>query len=288
MEMDWTPSFLLEKIPIGKWVKFFVDGLTDNFHAEFRVFSDSLEWVIQGTITLMGGMPPLIFIALICALAFWLHRRWILVIGVAGAMLLILNLGYWEQTIQTVALVLYATLVSVIVGIPLGIAAAHRKWLFTAIRPVLDLMQTIPTFVYLIPTLMLFGLGMVPGLISTVIFAIPAPIRLTYLGVTAVPDSLIDAGKAFGASKRQLLWKVELPYAMPTIMAGLTQCIMLSLSMVVIAALVGADGLGKPVVRALNSVNIAMGFEAGLAIVIVAIILDRILKQPEGKEHMGV
>ncbi|MFA9562768.1 MAG: ABC transporter permease subunit, partial [Nitrospirota bacterium] len=207
---------------------------------------------------------------------------------VASAMLLILNLGYWEQTIQTVALVLYATLVSVIVGIPLGIAAAHRKWLFTAIRPILDLMQTIPTFVYLIPTLMLFGLGMVPGLISTVIFAIPAPIRLTYLGVTAVPDSLIDAGKAFGASKRQLLWKVELPYAMPTIMAGLTQCIMLSLSMVVIAALVGADGLGKPVVRALNSVNIAMGFEAGLAIVIVAIILDRILKQPEGKEHMGV
>jgi glycine betaine/proline transport system permease protein len=135
---------------------------------------------------------------------------------------------------------------------------------------------------------MLFGLGMVPGLISTVIFAIPAPIRLTYLGVNSVPNSLIDAGKAFGASKRQLLWKVELPYAMPTIMAGLTQCIMLSLSMVVIAALVGADGLGKPVVRALNSVNIAMGFEAGLAIVIVAIVLDRILKQPEGKEHIGI
>lgn len=286
--MDWTPSFLLEKIPIGKWVKFFVDGLTDNFDEEFRVFSDSLEWVIQGTITLMGEMPPLIFIALICALAFWLHRKWAFVIGVAGAMLLILNLGYWEQTIQTVALVLYATLVSVIFGIPLGIAAAHRKWLFTVIRPILDLMQTIPTFVYLIPTLMLFGLGMVPGLISTVIFAIPAPVRLTYLGVTAVPDSLIDAGKAFGASKRQLLWKVELPYAMPTIMAGLTQCIMLSLSMVVIAALVGADGLGKPVVRALNSVNIAMGFEAGLAIVIVAIVLDRMLKQPESKEHMGV
>ncbi len=285
--MNWTPDFLLEKIPFGKWVKYLVDGLTDNFYNEFRIFSDGLEWVIQGTIVLMAKVPPLVLIALVCILAFWLHRKWILVLGVAGAMLLILNLGYWEQTLQTVALVIYATLVSVIVGIPLGIAAAHRKWLFTVIRPILDLMQTIPTFVYLIPTLMLFGLGVVPGLISTVIFAIPAPIRLTYLGITSVPDPLIDAGKACGASKRQLLWKVEIPYAMPTIMAGLTQCIMLSLSMVVIAALVGADGLGKPVVRALNSVNIAMGFEAGLAIVIVAIVLDRILKQPEGKEYVG-
>ena len=142
-------------------------------------------------------------------------------------------------------------------------------------------MQTIPTFVYLIPTLMLFGLGVVPGLISTVVFAIPAPIRLTYLGITGVPRELVEAGQAFGASPLKLLCKVELPHAMPTIMAGLTQCIMLSLSMVVIAALVGADGLGKPVIRALNTVNIAKGFEAGLAIVIVAIVLDRLLKRPE-------
>jgi glycine betaine/proline transport system permease protein len=129
---------------------------------------------------------------------------------------------------------------------------------------------------------------MVPGLISTVVFAIPAPIRLTYLGITGVPAPLIDAGKAFGASRLQLLFKVELPHAMPTIMAGLTQCIMLSLSMVVIAALVGADGLGKPVVRALNSVNIAQGFEAGLAIVIVAIVLDRLVKQPEGSKRSSL
>ena len=148
-------------------------------------------------------------------------------------------------------------------------------------------MQTIPTFVYLIPTLMLFGLGMVPGLISTVIFAIPAPIRLTQLGIISVPKDLLDAGEAFGASRLQLLWKVELPHALPSIMAGLTQCIMLSLSMVVIAALVGADGLGKPVVRALNSVNIAQGIEAGLAIVIVAIVLDRLLKKP-GQPIEGV
>jgi len=141
------------------------------------------------------------------------------------------------------------------------------------------LMQTIPTFVYLIPTLVLFGLGVVPGLISTVIFAIPAPIRLTYLGISSVPLQLREVGQAFGATPRQLLFKIELPHALPTIMAGVTQAIMLSLSMVVIAALVGADGLGKPVVRALNSVNIAMGFESGLAIVILAIVLDRVFKR---------
>jgi glycine betaine/proline transport system permease protein len=191
------------------------------------------------------------------------------------ALLLIFNLGCWQETIETVVLIIFATLISVFLGVPLGILAVHRRWLFIILRPILDLMQTIPTFVYLIPTLMLFGLGVVPGLISTVIFAIPAPIRLTYLGTTGVPTPLIDAGKAFGASRLQLLFKVELPHALPTIMAGLTQCIMLSLSMVVIAALVGAGGLGKPVVRALNTVNIAQGFEAGLAIV-----LDRLVKQP--------
>ena len=158
---------------------------------------------------------------------------------------------------------IFATGLCMLIGVPIGIAAAHRPWLYTAIRPILDLMQTIPTFVYLIPALILFGLGVVPGLISTIIFAIPAPIRLTYLGVASAPKPLIEAGEAFGATRRQLLWKVELPHAMPTIMAGLTQCIMLSLSMVVIAALVGAGGLGKPVVRALNTVNIAQGFEAG-------------------------
>ena len=145
-------------------------------------------------------------------------------------------------------------------------------------RPVLDLMQTLPTLVYLIPTLVLFGLGTVPGLISTVIFALPAPIRLTHLGITSVPRPLLEAGEAFGATRRQLLWKVELPSARATIMAGVTQCIMLSLSMVVIAALVGAGGLGVPVVRALNQVRVDMGFEAGFAIVLLAIILDRVCR----------
>ena len=223
----------------------------------------------------------MVLLALLVVGTYFLHRSIVLARRASSSgCSSIMNLGYWEATLETLALVLCATLVSVAIGVPTGIAAAHRPWLYTAIRPLLDLMQTIPTFVYLIPTLVLFGLGMVPGLISTVIFAIAAPIRLTHLGVSSVPKQLIEAGEAFGATRRQLLWKVELPYALPTIMAGITQCIMLSLSMVVIAALVGADGLGKPVVRALNTVNVSMGFEAGLAIVVLAILLDRVCKLP--------
>jgi glycine betaine/proline transport system permease protein len=219
-------------------------------------------------------------VAIFAVSAYLLHRSIALAASVVAGLLLIINMGYWEATLETLAMVVCATLLCVAIGVPVGVAAAHRPWLYTALRPVLDLMQTIPTFVYLIPALVLFGLGMVPGLISTVVFAIPAPIRLTYLGVASVPQQLVEAGMAFGATKRQLLFKIELPHALPTIMAGVTQCIMLSLSMVVIAALVGADGLGKPVVRALNTVNVGMGFEAGLAIVILAILLDRVCKRP--------
>ncbi len=276
--MDWLTD---NKIPLGNWMKAFVDLLNDHAAWVFNLISDVLVFLIEGLIDVMLWLPALLLVALFAGLGYWLHRSWKLAVGIVLSLLLIINLGYWEETVETLALVVFATAICLVVGVPIGIAAAHRPWLYTALRPVLDLMQTIPTFVYLIPTLILFGLGVVPGLISTVIFAIPAPIRLTHLGVSSVPKQLVEAGEAFGATDRQLLWKVELPHAMPTIMAGLTQCIMLSLSMVVIAALVGADGLGTPVVRALNTVNIARGFEAGLAIVIVAILLDRICKQPE-------
>ncbi len=282
--MDWLTD---NKIPLGNWMKAFVDFLNDHAAWVFNLISDVLGFLIEGLIEAMLWLPALLLVAVFAALGYWLHRSWKLAVGILLSLLLIINLGYWEETVETLALVVFATAICLVVGVPVGIAAAHRPWLYTALRPVLDLMQTIPTFVYLIPTLILFGLGVVPGLISTVIFAIPAPIRLTHLGISSVPKQLIEAGESFGATKRQLLWKVELPHAMPTIMAGLTQCIMLSLSMVVIAALVGADGLGKPVVRALNTVNIARGFEAGLAIVIVAILLDRICKQrdPKAKER---
>lgn len=267
------------KIPLGLWMRDFVDFLNDEAEWVFEAISEVLRFLVGGLIEVMAWFPPLLLIALFAGLAWWLQRSWKLVLLLVLSLLLIVNLGYWKATVETLALVLFATFFCMAIGVPVGIAAAHRPWLNTAIRPVLDLMQTIPTFVYLIPTLILFGLGVVPGLISTIIFAIPAPIRLTQLGVSSVPKQLLEAGEAFGASKSQLLWKVELPHALPTIMAGLTQCIMLSLSMVVIAALVGAAGLGQPVVRALNTVNIGMGFEAGLAIVILAILLDRVCKQ---------
>ena len=282
--MDWLTD---RKIPLGKWIEAFVDLLLDRVAWFFDFLSELLEFPIEGLTALALALPPLLLVAAVAALAFWLHRSWKLVAAVVLTLLLVVNLGYWETTVQTLALILFSTAVCVLVGVPVGIAAAHRPWLYNAIRPVLDLMQTIPTFVYLIPTMIMFGLGVVPGLISTVVFAIPAPIRLTHLGISGVPRPLVEAGEAFGATRRQLLWKVELPHAMPTIMAGVTQCIMLSLSMVVIAAMVGAPGLGVPVLRALNTVNIAKGFEAGLAIVIVAILLDRICKQPGGGRRRG-
>lgn len=275
--MNWITD---HKIPMGDWIESFVDWLVTNAAGFFDAISISLEWLILGMTDLLFLFPPLAFIAAVAAIAWWLHRSWPLVAFSVISLLLIANLGYWFEMIETLVLVLMATFICILFGIPIGILAAHNPRFHAAIRPVMDLMQTIPTFVYLIPTLILFGLGVVPGLISTVIFAIAAPIRLTALGISSVPEELIEAGKAFGATPRNLLLKVELPAAMPSIMAGVTQCIMLSLSMVVISALVGADGLGKPVVRALNTVNIAQGFEAGLAIVLVAILLDRLCKQP--------
>ncbi|MEZ9071099.1 choline ABC transporter permease subunit [Vibrio splendidus] len=278
-------NFITEnKIPVGQWMEAGVDWLTINAAGFFDAISIFLETVIMFLVDVFKWMPPALPIVITAAIAWYLHRKPSLVIFVVAALLTILNLGYWQEMLETFVLVFAATTISVLIGVPVGIMAAHRPWLYTVLRPILDLMQTVPTFVYLIPTLVLFGLGIVPGLISTIIFAIAAPIRLTYLGVTKVPEELIEAGKAFGASRMKLLIKVELPAALPSIMAGVTQCIMLSLSMVVIAALVGADGLGKPVVRALNTVNISQGFEAGLAIVLVAIILDRLCKTPNQKE----
>ncbi|MFK7852517.1 MAG: choline ABC transporter permease subunit [Granulosicoccus sp.] len=274
--MEWLTS---TKIPIGKTIARFVDFLNDHAAGVFDAISDSLGWLIDGSTDLLVAIPPLLLIAIFTALAWVLHRRLGLTIFTTLSLLLIINLGLWEETVQTLVLVLYATLICMLIGVPLGIYAAHHPRLNAALRPVLDLMQTIPTFVYLIPTLILFGLGVVPGLISTVVFALAAPVRLTSLGISEVPKSLLEAGESFGCTHLQRLWRIELPHAMPTILAGLTQCIMLSLSMVVIAALVGADGLGKPVVRALNTVNIEKGFEAGLAIVIVAILLDRLCRQ---------
>lgn len=271
------------KIPLGRVIAEFIDWLTLSGADYFDAFADGLEFLIYSVTDALTWFNPLVLIALFGLLTLLIQRKLRLTIFVLLSCLLILNLGYWQETMETLAQVLFATVTCVVIGVPLGIYAAHKPRFYTVMQPVLDLMQTVPTFVYLIPTLTLFGLGVVPGLISTVVFAVAAPIRLTYLGVRNVPAELLDAGKAFGCNRRQLLTRIELPHAMPSISAGITQCIMLSLSMVVIAALVGADGLGKPVVNALNTADIALGFEAGLAIVLLAIMLDRVCKQPEAK-----
>ncbi len=280
--MDRLVTWITDnKIPVGDWMAALVEFIKDNTLSFFDILAASIGFVVDGFTSVLEWVPePLLIVALTVG-AYALRRSLGLAAFVAFSLLFVLNQGYWNATMETLSLVLFSALLSTAIGVPLGIAAAHRPWLFQALRPVLDLMQTLPTFVYLLPTLVLFGLGTVPGLISTVIFALPAPVRLTHLGITSVPRPLIEAGEAFGATRRQLLWKVELPSARPTIFAGITQCIMLSLSMVVIAALVGAGGLGVPVVRALNQVNVGMGFEAGFAIVLVAIVLDRISRPPE-------
>ncbi|MCR9256585.1 MAG: choline ABC transporter permease subunit [Alphaproteobacteria bacterium] len=273
--MDWLTE---HKIPLGAGARVVLDWLQVNGAGFFDGLSEAMEGLIDGILWILQTPNPLIIIALFTALTWVLQRNWKICAFVALGFLFIVNQGYWEETTESLTLVLSACVVCMAVGMPIGIAAAHRPKLYTALRPILDLMQTLPTFVYLIPAIVFFGIGMVPGLIATVIFVLPAPIRLTHLGVVSTPTALLEAADAFGATKWQKLAKVELPYAFPQIMAGLNQTIMLSLSMVVIAALVGADGLGVPVVRALNRVDTALGFESGFIIVVVAIILDRMLR----------
>ncbi len=234
--------------------------------------------MIDGVLDGLEAVPPLVLIAIVVVLAALIHRSWKMPTLAGLGLLFILNQGYWSETLETLTLVIAACIVCMGFGVPVGILGARKPRFYAAIRPVLDLMQTLPPFVYLIPAIVFFGIGMVPGLIATVIFVMPAPIRLTEIGVASTPKPLIEAAEAFGATSWQRLVKVELPHALPQIMAGLNQTIMLSLSMVVIAALVGADGLGVPVVRALNRVDMGQGFESGAVIVVVAIILDRIVR----------
>ncbi len=273
--MEWLTD---HKIPVGKAAKSVFTWMKDNLGGVFDTISVVMEALIAGILWVLQAPNPLVVIAAFVGLTWVLQRSWKTCLGITLGFLFILNQGYWEETTESLTLILSSCVVCMGVGVPIGIMAAHRPKLYRAMVPVLDLMQTLPTFVYLIPAIVFFGLGAVPGLIATVIFVLPAPIRLTQLGISSTPTALLEAATAFGATPKQRLYKVELPYAMPQIMVGLNQTIMLSLSMVVIAALVGANGLGVPVIRALNSVNTALGFESGFIIVVVAIILDRMLR----------
>ncbi|MGX5567495.1 ABC transporter permease [Bacillus toyonensis] len=266
----------IPRIPLGEWVDSFVASLYENFEGLFRGFS----YIIGGFVDLLTNFLTIILailmIIILCFLIWYTTRKLSLVIFTLIGLLFILNINYWAQTMQTLALVLTSVIISIIVGIPIGILASQNERFSKFLKPTLDFMQTMPAFVYLIPAITFFGVGVVPGIIASVIFAMPPTIRFTDLGIRQVPEDLIEAANAFGSTASQKLFKVQLPLATGTIMAGVNQSIMLSLSMVVTASLVGAPGLGVDVYRSVTQVNIGMGFEAGLAIVVIAIILDRI------------
>ncbi|MCW9132367.1 proline/glycine betaine ABC transporter permease [Bacillus paramycoides] len=266
----------IPRIPLGEWVDTFVASLYDHFEGLFRGFS----YIIGGFVDLLTNfltiIPAILMISILCFLIWYTTRKLSLVIFTSIGLLFILNIHYWAQTMQTLALVLTSVIISIIVGIPIGILASQNERFSKFLKPTLDFMQTMPAFVYLIPAITFFGVGVVPGIIASVIFAMPPTIRFTDLGIRQVPEDLIEAANAFGSTASQKLFKVQLPLATGTIMAGVNQSIMLSLSMVVTASLVGAPGLGVDVYRSVTQVNIGMGFEAGLAIVVIAIVLDRI------------
>ena len=266
---------LFPKIPLADWVDGFVDMLTDNLEPLFDGITSGIDWFVEGIVSILAFPPALVLIAIFTILAWW-SSRWPVAIFTFLGLLLIDNLGYWDPTLDTLALVLTSVIISIILGVPLGIWASQSDRFRGIITPILDFMQTMPAFVYLIPAILFFGIGMVPGIIASVIFAMPPTIRLTNLGIRQVPEDLIEASNAFGSTTKQKLFKIQLPLATPTIMAGINQSIMLSLSMVVIASLVGAPGLGADVYRAVTQIKVGIGFEAGLAIVILAIMLDRI------------
>ncbi|OEF96691.1 choline ABC transporter permease subunit [Desulfuribacillus alkaliarsenatis] len=266
---------LIPRIPLGSWVDDLVNWMTREFSFVFDLIARFIRWFIETFVDILVFFPPLALIALLAALAWW-TSRWPVAIFTVLGLLLIDNIGYWSQMIDTLALVITAVIISVIIGIPIGIAAAQSDRLQSIIAPILDFMQTMPAFVYLIPAILFFNIGVVPGVFASVIFAMPPTIRLTNLGIRQVPKELIEAADAFGSTRNQKLYKVQLPLAMPTIMAGINQSVMLALSMVVIASLVGAPGLGAEVYRAVSQIQVGRGFEAGLAIVILAIMLDRI------------
>ncbi|MET4138367.1 proline/glycine betaine ABC transporter permease [Pedobacter sp. UYP1] len=262
-------------IHIGPYIEEFINWLTSNFGALFNIIKiivisvvDSVEWILM--------FPPFYVIILLIAFLAWKRTGLGVTIFTILGLTLIWAMGYWGQTMATLALILSAAFIALLMGVPMGIWAAKNPLAGKIMRPILDLMQTMPAFVYLIPAVLFFGLGKVPGAFATIIFAMPPAVRLTTLGISQVPKEIVEATRSFGATPRQLLFKVELPLALPTILAGVNQTIMMALSMVVISAMIAAGGLGEVVLKGITQLKIGLGFEGGIAVVILAIILDRI------------
>ena len=276
----------MPKLPIGLWVDQVVSWAQVHLEWLFDFISRAIEILVTGIETAFLTVSPLIIIIIMFILVWFIANRKI-AIGTAIGLYLIYNMRLWESSVETLALVLASTALALLLGIPLGILTARSDLAHKLIMPLLDFMQTMPAFVYLIPAVLFFGLGQAPGLFATVVFAMPPTIRLTGLGIRQVPVELVEASDAFGSTEWQKLTRVQIPLALPTIMAGVNQCIMLSLSMVVIAAMIGAGGLGFDVLSGISRLDIAKGFEGGLAIVIMAVILDRVTQSLSEKRKIN-
>lgn len=262
-------------INIGQYIELAINWFTNNFSGFFDAVSFGIGGFINGFQNLLFGIPFYILILFFVLLAWFKAGKGIAVFTLLG-LLLIYGMGFWKDTMETLALVLSSSCLSLLIGVPLGIWTGNSKRFSKIMRPILDFMQTMPAFVYLIPAVLFFGLGPVPGAFATIIFSMPPVVRLTGLGIRQVPKNIIEASRSFGATPRQLLYKVQLPLAMPTILSGVNQTIMLSLSMVVIAAMISAGGLGEVVLKGITQMKIGIGFEGGICVVILAIVLDRI------------
>jgi glycine betaine/proline transport system permease protein len=268
---------LVPKIPLAEWTESGVDWITDTFDGAFDLLDSAIDLVI-GTLEFVLLSPPALVMVVILGVIALLLAGWRVALFTVLGLLFVISLDLWEAAMQTLALVLAATVVALAIGIPIGIIAAKSAAVEGAVRPVLDVAQTMPAFVYLVPIVVLLGIGAGPALIATVIFAMPPAVRLTMLGIQQVPKDTVEAANAFGATSWQTLVKVELPLSLKTIMAGVNQVIMLSLSMVVIAGLAGAGGLGEPVVTGLSQLNVGISFVGGVGIVVIAIMLDRVTR----------
>lgn len=274
---------LIPRLPINRWTDIGINYLQLQFGTSFDSFSNFLKSMIISLQDFLVFLPPALLIILFALLSWKFANKKVALFAIIG-MYLIYNVGLWDATMQTLAMVIGSVVLCIVIGVPLGILSAKKEAAHRIISPILDFMQTLPAFVYLLPAVTFFGLGVVPAVIATLIFAMPPVIRLTDLGLKQVPEELVELGKSFGSTFYQMLFKIELPLARPTIMAGINQCIMLSLSMVVISAMIGAKGLGGEVWRSIQRMEIGTGFEAGLAIVVIAMILDRIT-QSFGKSN---
>jgi len=272
-------------IPIGPYVEYAVDWVQNNLTGLLDGISATIGFIVNNLEDFLLWVPGWLLALVIIGFGIW-RVNWRFGIFAAVAMFLIFGMNLWEETVSTLALVVASSIVALAVGVPLGISMARNDLVEMIIRPVLDFMQTMPPFVYLIPAAIFFGLGKVPGTIATVIFAMPPAVRLTNLGIRQVSKEQVEAGLAFGCTARQLLFKVQLPLAMPSIMAGVNQTIMLALSMVVIASMIGAGGLGNTVLTGIQRLNVGLGFEGGLGVVLLAILLDRIT-QSFGQARKG-